>query len=83
MKKSIGVDALLGGAIVGLFIAMRSAAATEPSAFARVPHAVRSYDNPAATDGVSMSTPRVCRPIPLVGPNQINGDARPCAPELQ
>jgi hypothetical protein len=26
------------------------------SAFARVPHAARSYDNPAATNGVSMST---------------------------
>ena len=26
------------------------------SAFARVPHAARSYDNPAAINGVSMST---------------------------
>jgi hypothetical protein len=48
MKKSIGVDALLGGAIVGLFIAMRSAAATEPTSATLTPEVTKS-DFPCRT----------------------------------
>jgi hypothetical protein len=79
MKKSIGVDALLGGAIVGLFIAMRSAAATEPTSATLTPEITKEIARvEAEIDRIEAQTLDRHWPSLLIG-----SDARPCDPELQ